>query len=592
MTTTAPAARAARRLDPWAILAGAAALLPLWKSLGAPLGEPVADDFDFLHHALFGPASLLDGGGALIYWRPLARQIYYGALGHVMLSNPLAIGLLHVALLAAAAVLIQRALAPALGGARAAAAATFPVIADSARTLILWPAAIQDLGALFFCALALHETTRRRLPNALLAMLAALLCKELAIVAALLLPFVPGTPPRERRRWAIGVGALLVAWGIAYMLVLRSAHLMVQSQLEAARPPLLLRAVWAFRSALQDGFGLASVPWPVAIGVFALVAIVTIASTRSPNPRRAWILWGAIWFALATLTLAETYPVWGSFRSTLGMAGLGIACAAALASRPWALGGLVALRLIMLLLAPRAPEAITAAPPGDGSGFDFATLARLQRVSHQTRQAVPTRPPVQVHAGLPWPPPGSRFVWLQRPLMSERAFAHSKALQVWLRDTTVAWGSLQDVTDDSTLAIGGGLEYNAAGRPQISELPGENIRRLASAIRMMRAEQYRGALAELFDLDRWGGAVLRSIVAGKRALCYLALEDDVNSRKEAERSLRLWDSGDGHYVLAVLLMGQGKPREAIAQLDTLLSLYPEDPSARMLRDTLMVETKR
>ena len=348
MTTTPAGARRSGWLDPWAFAAGAAALLPLLKAIGAPLGEPVADDFDFLHHALFGPRNLFDGGGALIYWRPLARQIYYGALGHVMLTSPLAIALLHVTLLAAAAVLIQRALAPAMGGARAAAAATFPVIADSARTLILWPAAIQDLGALFFSALALHETTRRRLPSAIGAMLAALLCKELSIVLALLLPFLPGTPRRERRRWMMGMGILVATWGIAYAIVLRSAHLMVQGQLEGARPALFLRALWAFRSAIQDGFGLAAAPWPAAIGFFALVVLVAFVSLRGADQRRAWTFWGAIWFALATLTLAETYPVWGSFRSTLGMAGLGIACAAAVGSQRLVLGGVVVLRLVML----------------------------------------------------------------------------------------------------------------------------------------------------------------------------------------------------------------------------------------------------
>src|SRR5262245_11135766 len=111
MTTTSTGARRAPRLDWWAALVGAAVLIPLLKLWGAPLGEPVADDFDFLHHAWFGPRSLLDGGGALIYWRPLARQLYFAAAGPLMLSHPLLIALFHAALLAASAVLLQRALA-------------------------------------------------------------------------------------------------------------------------------------------------------------------------------------------------------------------------------------------------------------------------------------------------------------------------------------------------------------------------------------------------------------------------------------------------------------------------------------------------
>src|SRR2546426_184829 len=227
MTTNPGDPRSAPRIDPWPLLAAAAALLPLWQSFGAPLGEPAADDFDFLHHALFGPASLFDGGGALVYWRPPAR---------------------------------------------------------------------------------------RRLPTALLAMLAALLCKELALVVAVLLPFAPEPatgPRRNRARWLAAMGGLVLMWAAIYVIVLRSAHLMVQSQLEGARPPLLLRLVWAFRSALQDGFGVAGAPWYAAIAVLALVALVAIVSARGANRPRAWLGFGALWFALATVPLAETYPVWG-----------------------------------------------------------------------------------------------------------------------------------------------------------------------------------------------------------------------------------------------------------------------------------------
>jgi tetratricopeptide (TPR) repeat protein len=313
--------------------------------------------------------------------------------------------------------------------------------------------------------------------------------------------------------------------------------------------------------------------------------LVAIVSARGAGPRRAWIGLGALWFALATLTLAETYPVWGSFRGTLGMAGLGIACAAALASRPLALGGLVALRLVMLLIAPRAPQTITAAPPGDGSGFDFLTLARLQRISHETRTGLDRFASVWL--------PGSRVVWLQRPLMGERAFAHSRALQAWRGDSTAAWAQLEEVVADSTFRVYAGLEYDGTGRPQIRPVAGPRIRGLAFGVRLMRAERYQQALAALPPADQWGeGPVLRGIVAGKRALCWLALEDDANARREAEESLRLFDSGDGHYVIAVLLAAQGKPQEAIGELDSVLSLYPEDPSARMLRDTLVAETKR
>src|SRR6476646_6082249 len=57
--------------DPWA-WACVLALVPLViKSLGGALGEPVADDWDFVAHALFRPFSFFDGGGSSAFWRPI-----------------------------------------------------------------------------------------------------------------------------------------------------------------------------------------------------------------------------------------------------------------------------------------------------------------------------------------------------------------------------------------------------------------------------------------------------------------------------------------------------------------------------------------
>src|SRR5206468_1557755 len=107
--------------------------------------EPVADDFDFLHRALLEPnATPFGGGGAVLYWRPLARQAYYRLLGPLMLTHPRAQALLLAALLSLTAVLLYRALRTRWEGPAAAAAATFPMFAEAARVLLLWPAAFQD----------------------------------------------------------------------------------------------------------------------------------------------------------------------------------------------------------------------------------------------------------------------------------------------------------------------------------------------------------------------------------------------------------------------------------------------------------------
>src|SRR6185436_4630022 len=180
----------------WAVLLG---VVPLAiKLLGTPAGEPVAEDFDFLRRALLTTdRSLLDGGGSLSFWRPLSHQLYYLAFGRLILAAPWAVAVIHVALLAAGALLIYRALRPsatadaAWPGWAAAAAATFPLLAESTRTIAAWPTQFVDLGLFFFSALALHERSRRRMPTALIALLAALLCKEVAIVTGALLAWWP-----------------------------------------------------------------------------------------------------------------------------------------------------------------------------------------------------------------------------------------------------------------------------------------------------------------------------------------------------------------------------------------------------------------
>ena len=586
--TTTPEARQGRRPGAWGwtALAAAAAVLPLAKLWGAPLGEPVADDYDFLHRALLEPSrSLLDGGGALIYWRPLARQIYFGALGHLMLSHPLAVAILHALLLAAAAALLQRALAPALGGPRAWVAATFPVIADSARTLILWPTAIQDLGALFFVTLAFFETTRRRLPTALLAILGALLCKELAAIPALLLPWAPqepGEPRRDRRRWGVTVGSLVAVWAVAYLLVLRSAHLMVQGQLEGARPALATRALWALGSSLADGFNLRGLPAPFVAA--AALGLAVVALVMRPRARRAaWLLWGGLWFVLCALPLAETYPLWGSFRSTLGLAGLGIAAVAALGEgRSLWLAVLAGARLILLLLAPAAPGRIALEAPGDGGGFDVVTLSRLQRFARETRRAL-----APAAGALP---SGGTVAWLYRPLMSERAFAHSKALQVWYRDTTLQWEEGQGLEAETRIPLAA-LEFHAEGPAQIVRVAHAALGEMTAAKLAMRREEFplalaRFARADSLQADR-EATVFLAQVAGKAALCHLVLDRTAEAEREARRSLAMWRNGpDARYVMAVLLADRGERMEAIAQLDTVVSLYPFDRASRILRDQL------
>ena len=178
----------------------------LLRSIGASLGEPVAEDFDFLHRTPFADTgSLLDGGGSTSFWRPLAHQVYYASFGRLVLAHPALVAALHFALLALAGVLLYRCFRPAPPGWATAFAATFPLIAESTRSLITWPSHLVDPGLILFSALALHEASRGRMASALASLLAALLCKETAVVTAVMLPLMPHPPAtgaRGRGRWS------------------------------------------------------------------------------------------------------------------------------------------------------------------------------------------------------------------------------------------------------------------------------------------------------------------------------------------------------------------------------------------------------
>ena len=293
--------------------------------------------------------------------------------------------------------------------------------------------------------------------------------------------------------------------------------------------------------------------------------------------------WGAAGFLCSGLMLAETFPMWGPYRGTLGLVGLGLALVAVLqAAGPGWLAALVVLRLATLAAAPGAPGAIGEAQPSEGA-FDFATLARLQRLSAETRFAL-----AQTHPVLP---PGATVGWFHRPLMAERAFAHARALQVWYRDTTLQWVAWQDIRATPDRPLSAVLEFEPRAQEQIRVVSPASIREYLQALGDLRGPDYGAALARLVRSDSLqqdrGASVFLGTLAGRRALCLMGLADTAGARRAAEQGVRLWsDAADARFVLATLLAIEGRHSQAMAQLDTLLAAYPYDGSARDMLDSL------
>jgi tetratricopeptide (TPR) repeat protein len=587
--------------DPWALVSALSVLPLLARCIGAPLGEAVAEDFDFLRRTLLaGMGSLLDGGGSTAFWRPLAHQVYYAALGPLIVAHPRAVAAFHVLLLAAGTVLIYRALRPHLGAVAACTAATFPMFAESTRTLVGWPSQFVDVGLYFFSAVALHATAMKRLPLALGATLLALLCKELAVIPALLLPWFPDDRPRATRtRWALAFAALLAIWGAAYLTVRNVAGLHLphglENQAALAGTSMMQRLAWAFGGTLR---AFASLPLvsvrhepmakALAVGFWLTVALALVALPASRArliARRAWIGWGLAWFAAGTAALASIFPIWQPNRTHFASAGWGIAVGAALESvHPALAGAVVVARGALLFLAPMAPARLTDDPPASGAFMDFARLTRLQLFMVETRTAL--------KSSYPRAPARSHVVEMNLPHGLLYALGGDHAVQVWYRDSTLSMVNFTRVSEDTALSLVAGVQYQPKAATQIVILSPQAMRAQDLGYRLIRRGQWAASLEAIDKADSLAPdpncEIFHGNNAGYRAFAWLQMHRYAEAEAEARRALTL-DKVDrnGMRTLASSLAIQGRLDEALREADHLLRVDPSDASTRALRANIV-----
>jgi tetratricopeptide (TPR) repeat protein len=566
---------------------------------GAPLGEAVAEDFDFLHRAMFSrDHTLLDGGGSTAFWRPVAHQLYYQALGDWILHHPAWVATLHVLMLAFSSLLLYRVFRRAWPGPSAALVATFPLFSESSRTLISWPSHFVDLGVWMFTAIALHETAARRLWSTLAALLAALLCKEVAVVAALLLPWIPGIGPAGRRQrlvWSAATGALAAAWAAVYLVVRHRAHLALPHHLETSEvvrsTPLSTRFGWAVWNSLRALFSLPAVAtrWAPAIlwtaaAILALASIVAVRRARQTRWGGRFLplgLWGLMWFLAASATLVPIFPIWAPNRSGFGSLGFGVAVAAlTAAAAPLLPAALVALRLAAFALSPGPVRSISDQVPDSGAFMDFERLVRLQLLMREMRLTLAARYPTLPHEGRV----GQHYL----PRLSEYALGGSKALEVWYRDSTLRWVRYADFSRHREIPLVTIVEFQSKRRPQLALVEPEAMREYLAGDADMSAARVAAALdhlgrADSLQQDR-SAALFLGTITGERAVCLVALGRPEDAMQWASRGLELWPINIyANYARGWMAYSRGDLEEARVLLDSVLRVSPDYPAARSLR---------
>ena len=585
------------------LLAALALAIHSWFAF---VGEPMADDFDFLHHTFFsGRDRWFDGGGSRFYWRPVARQLYYRLLGDTMLAHPAWVSALEVGFAALAGLCIHRALRRSWPGAWAAAAASFPLLIEAGRPLVSSPTNFQDLGAILWSAVALHEAAHARRWSALAALLAGLLCKEMVVVTAVALPLVAGAktttagapPTRRRLRWLVAVGILVVAWAVVYRIVLLRAGLLLardagQDQ-GALAAPWLNRFVWACGESLGDAMSLPALTPALrggALAALATVAVATIGLLAADRAARArvmargpWVVGGLAWFVLATATLADVYPDWRPYRSPFGAIGLGVACVALLgAAWPPLLAALVAVRLVTFAASPPPPERV-AADVASAYSLDFAKLVRLQRLVGETRRALAV--------ALPPPAHGARVAAHYYPRGALYAFAGDRALQTWYRDTTLHWVPIRTAVLEPNGATTVALELQPAAARQVVPVSPQALWHLEDADHHIEAKRWAEALASLKAADSLerdpDARMFASMLAGKRAMALVGIGRVAEAETQAARSLALWPGNDdARYARVGAALRLGRLADAEADLEALARAHPSDAGLRrMLDDT-------
>jgi hypothetical protein len=556
------------------------------------LGTPVVDDYSFLDRLSFQhPLDTFDSMGASYYWRPLSRQAYFLVIGHWLLRAPATVAAIHAVLLLLLFFVVYRTARRGFAPPVAAAIATFPLLADSARVLLGWPSAAQHLLAVLGVAITVHETLAGRWWTAALAALAALLSHDSAVFVLPLLPAIAWLRTKRMREallWGGAAVAVVAVWAIGYSIA-RSHGVALPPSSPTGYPAgklvtVLTRGLWA-QLDLEDASSMKAAIFGTLYVALLLIALVRLAGRegRERFGSRAPVVWlGLLFFVLASMPLPLLLPDWNSWRGTVPALGLGVGLVAlaGLAS-PWLAGAFVALRLIALLLAPTAPLTVSRSAPPTASHMSFVRLARLQRTVDGARRALTTRFPTLRK--------GAEIRYWSMPLLCEVGFQDAKAARVWYGDSTITWGKfggMEGIKRDFDAVV----EFESDDPKTAVIVEPNALRIFRDGLDVFRTLNYARADSIFLEAERaqppGASQFVASLARNRAAVAFnqgkYALADSLT-----EADFKLAGPTPGHFTMvARLAIVRNDRMRAITAVRECLLLDPTDRDGRMLGQAL------
>ncbi len=403
------------------------------------------DDFDFLSHAHSPRPGIFLPDPRSLFYRPLSRDFWFGALAFVHLDRPWVFHILN-ALLFALAVILLTSLSNRLAGPRAALIAGFSFAGlGSIPLLVGWAGGVQDLLAVNLVLAAILLRLAHRDILAIVAVAAAILSKETAVAAVPVLAALHWLFERRRvslKSDVVPYAGLLLLWALIHP----GVHILAQRSFESGTGGYLGlgqpdRAAGIVKSVLT----LANVPvarvalntlgvrWIAlaAAGVLAWISLSRVEAGDPADPHPAPVPTNRVLvFAmlLTALPMALTLALvrhWAPYYACIPALGTSLAAGVLLrARRPAAAGAFLMGFMALGVLARGA-----ALNPSITSEMTFERTSRsLQRVEAGFKRLHPSLTPgssvyvsVQVHG-------------------IEGVYAHMyrfQALRVWYQDPSL-----------------------------------------------------------------------------------------------------------------------------------------------------------